>query len=184
VRKLFFCFVKLIIGCFFLSYKIVLVIIVVKFVGRAVLQWLGLTLSERNWFFFLLFQQNDRVDDQQKSVQQQPDFWFSTGRPLVSIRTFRFSDALDGGPTRFLISAAMVMKACSTLVAFLADVSRNGMPNWLAYSCGQIRYWISCLLREIGLDLQLTVATVVSTTFFVCRSHLLPTSSLLTFSHA
>lgn len=40
-----------------------------------------------------------------------------------------------GGPTRFLISAAMVMNACSTLVAFFADVSRKGMPSWSAYSC-------------------------------------------------
>ena len=39
-----------------------------------------------------------------------------------------------GGPTRFFISAAIVMNACSTLVAFLADVSKNGMPNWSAYS--------------------------------------------------
>jgi hypothetical protein len=29
---------------------------------------------------------------------------------------------------RFLISDAIVMNACSTLVAFFADVSRNGMP--------------------------------------------------------
>ena len=39
-----------------------------------------------------------------------------------------------GGPTRFFISAAMVMNACSTFVAFLAEVSKNGMPNWSAYS--------------------------------------------------
>ena len=39
-----------------------------------------------------------------------------------------------GGPTRFFISAAIVMNACSTFVAFLADVSKNGMPNWSAYS--------------------------------------------------
>ena len=30
---------------------------------------------------------------------------------------------------RALISAAMVMKACSTLVESLADVSRKGMPS-------------------------------------------------------
>ena len=39
-----------------------------------------------------------------------------------------------GGPTLFLISAAMVMKACSTFVAFLAEVSRKGIPSWSAYS--------------------------------------------------
>lgn len=44
------------------------------------------------------------------------------------------SEGADGGPIRFLISAAMVMNACSTFVAFLADVSRKGMPNCSAYS--------------------------------------------------
>ena len=38
------------------------------------------------------------------------------------------------GPILFLISAAMVMKACSTLVAFLALVSRKGMPSESANS--------------------------------------------------
>lgn len=37
--------------------------------------------------------------------------------------------AVVEGPMRFLISAAIVRKACSTLVADLADVSRNGIPN-------------------------------------------------------
>jgi len=67
-----------------------------------------------------------------------------------------------GGPTRFLISAAIVMNACSTLVAFLADVSRKGMPRESAYS----------------------LAVVQSTTFFVVRSLLFPTSNLLTDSQA
>jgi hypothetical protein len=34
----------------------------------------------------------------------------------------------------FLISAAIVMKACSTLVAFFALVSRNDKPSWSANS--------------------------------------------------
>ena len=38
------------------------------------------------------------------------------------------------GPVLFLISAAMVMKACSTFVAFLADVSRKGMLKLSANS--------------------------------------------------
>jgi hypothetical protein len=42
-----------------------------------------------------------------------------------------------GGAHLFLISAAMVMKACSTLVAFLADVSRKGMPISSANACGR-----------------------------------------------
>jgi hypothetical protein len=34
----------------------------------------------------------------------------------------------------FFISAAIVINACSTLVAFLALVSKNGMPKWSANS--------------------------------------------------
>ena len=43
--------------------------------------------------------------------------------------------AADCGPMRLLISEAIVRNACSTLVADLAEVSRNGMPSWSAYSC-------------------------------------------------
>ena len=46
--------------------------------------------------------------------------------------------AAAGGPTLFLISAAMVMNACSTLVAFLAEVSKKGMPSWSAYSLAEV----------------------------------------------
>ena len=45
-----------------------------------------------------------------------------------------------GGPTLlYSISAAIDIKACSTLVAFLAEVSRNGMPNWSAHSCNNLK---------------------------------------------
>ena len=37
-------------------------------------------------------------------------------------------------PMRSLICLAMVRKACSTLLAFLAEVSRNGMPRLSANS--------------------------------------------------
>ena len=37
----------------------------------------------------------------------------------------------------FLISAAMVMNACSTFVALLAEVSRNGMPISSAKACSR-----------------------------------------------
>ena len=63
---------------------------------------------------------------------------------------------------RALISAAMVMNACSTFVASLAEVSRKGMPSVSAYA----------------------LASSVCTTFFEVRSHLLPTSILFTFSLA
>lgn len=49
--------------------------------------------------------------------------------PLVDLHSTWRICSTGRGPTRFLISAAMVMNACSTLVAFFADVSRNGMPN-------------------------------------------------------
>ncbi len=39
------------------------------------------------------------------------------------------------GPILLLISAAMVMKACSTLAALLALVSRDGMLRESANSC-------------------------------------------------
>jgi hypothetical protein len=46
---------------------------------------------------------------------------------------------LEVGPMRDLISEAMVRKACSTLVAFLALVSRKGMPSESANSYGAVR---------------------------------------------
>jgi len=61
-----------------------------------------------------------------------------------------------------MISRAMVVKASSTFVAFLAEVSRKGMPR----------------LSEKSL------AVPNSTSFLVAKSHLLPTRSLLTFSQA
>lgn len=36
-----------------------------------------------------------------------------------------------------MICLAMVKKACSTLVAFLAEVSKNGMLSWSANSCAE-----------------------------------------------
>ena len=41
----------------------------------------------------------------------------------------------SSSPHLFLISAVMVMKACSTLVAFFALVSRKGMPISSAKAC-------------------------------------------------
>lgn len=47
---------------------------------------------------------------------------------------FWVSAAVCGGPILLLISAAIVMKACSTFVAFLALVSKNGIPSESANS--------------------------------------------------
>lgn len=65
--------------------------------------------------------------------------------PGVSF-TFGFSPppAVAPGPILFLISAAMVMKACSTLVAFLALVSKKGIPresanSWTQHRRGKVR---------------------------------------------
>lgn len=71
------------------------------------------------------------------------------GRPWSIFTLLAVSElaADDGGPTRFLISEAIVMNACSTLVAFFADVSKNGMFNWSANSYNDVHYifvWNSC----------------------------------------
>jgi len=68
------------------------------------------------------------------STQQHPPPDCLTG-VLAFILTFGLSLAAVAGPIRFFISAAIVTKACSTLVALFALVSRNGMRNWSAYSC-------------------------------------------------
>lgn len=70
----------------------------------------------------------------QYQFQQHPDLVVSIGRPWSIFTLFVVSAADEGGPTLFLISAAIVMNACSTFVAFLADVSKNGIPSWSAYS--------------------------------------------------
>jgi len=70
----------------------------------------------------------------QSQQQPNPDCWL-TG-VLVLILMFACASAADAaGPTRAFISAAIVTNACSTFVAFLALVSRNGMRSWSAYSC-------------------------------------------------
>ena len=53
----------------------------------------------------------------------------ATGRPSPG-RTVLRAPVLSAGcaAMRFLISAAMVMNASPTFVAFLADVSKKGMP--------------------------------------------------------
>jgi len=66
-------------------------------------------------------------------IQQQPPPDCLTG-VLAFILTFGLSLAAVAGPIRFFISAAIVTNACSTLVALLALVSRNGIRSWSAYS--------------------------------------------------
>lgn len=64
------------------------------------------------------------------SSQQHPDLDDSIGRPCSIFTLLAGSLApLEGGPTLSLISAAMVINACSTFIAFFADVSKNGMPS-------------------------------------------------------
>lgn len=66
--------------------------------------------------------------------QQQPPEEVLTG--VLWILTLDFSEppAVAPGPILFLISAAMVMKACSTLVALLALASKKGIPKLSANS--------------------------------------------------
>lgn len=68
------------------------------------------------------------------TTQQQPPLDAFTG--WLWNLTFDFSapPVPAPGPIFFLISAAMVMKACSTLVALFALVSRNGIPRESANS--------------------------------------------------
>lgn len=64
------------------------------------------------------------------SSQQHPDLEDSIGRPCSIFTLLAGSLApLDGGPTLSFISAAIVIKACSTFIAFFAEVSKNGMPS-------------------------------------------------------
>jgi len=71
-----------------------------------------------------------------RSQQQANDDCWLTGVLALILMLARGSPADDAaGPTRDLISAAIVTNACSTLVAFFALVSRNGMRSWSAYSC-------------------------------------------------
>ena len=64
--------------------------------------------------------------------RRSPDFTVSPAFMLI----FR-DGSLDGAEAmRFLISVAMHMKASSTLLAFLADVSRKGM---LTDCCAEVK---------------------------------------------
>lgn len=66
--------------------------------------------------------------------QQQPPDEVLTGLLWILTLDFSAAPAVAPGPIRFLISAAMVMKACSTLVALLALVSKKGIPRLSANS--------------------------------------------------
>lgn len=68
-----------------------------------------------------------------QALQQQPPPDCRTG--VLSIFRLGLSPPVVApGPMRFLISAAIVMKACSTFVAFLALVSRKGIAKESANS--------------------------------------------------
>ena len=73
----------------------------------------------------------------------------------------------------------MVKKACSTFVAFFAEVSKKGIESWSANSLT-----ITVSYRYSIHDDLLTFATLYSTTFLLVKSDLLPTRSLLTPSEA
>ena len=72
---------------------------------------------------------------------------------------------------RSLIWRAMVRKACSTLLAFLADVSRNGMPRLSANSCSRSQSCVdlsrafmlaTCLCHGVLDDLLVRHVTLVA----------------------
>ncbi|TNN48789.1 hypothetical protein EYF80_041028 [Liparis tanakae] len=80
--------------------------------------------------------------------QQHPPDEGLTLVPGVSF-TLAFSPppAVAPGPILFLISAAMVIKACSTLVAFLALVSKKGMAR---EGYGAMQIGVAATLGRIG----------------------------------
>lgn len=130
--------IMIVISCS-ISIRLLVVVVHISFssseeADKSLLFLLLLLLSLRQYAFFSLSfflggkYTRETENNKSKTVQQQPDF-DSTLRLLSILTALGASAALDGGPTRFLISAAIVMNACSTLVAFLADVSRNGMPS-------------------------------------------------------
>ena len=60
---------------------------------------------------------------------------------------------------RSLICFAIVKKACSTFVAFFADVSRKGMVNWSANSCIQKEYQDGIIRIQTTIDVPLPHCT-------------------------
>lgn len=66
--------------------------------------------------------------------QQQPPEAGLTGVLWILTLDFSLPPVVAPGPILFLISAAMVMKACSTLVALLALASKKGIPKLSANS--------------------------------------------------
>lgn len=101
--------------------------------------------------------------------QQHPPDEGLTVVPGVSF-TFGFSPppAVAPGPILFLISAAMVMKACSTLVAFLALVSKKGIPRESANSWTQQKSQSETV--SIDLLIAATNETATSTVTMSCET--------------
>ena len=77
---------------------------------------------------------------------------------------------------------AIRLKASSTFVASLADVSMKGIDRLSANSCHNERALRKVLLE--GVEEKLTFAAEYSTTFLSTRSDLLPMMSFFTSSEA
>lgn len=81
-------------------------------------------------------EQHRLAHTRQGTAQQQPPDWLletpCPGETLTLAFVLLVAMLL---PIRSLIWRAMVRKACSTLLAFLADVSRKGIPRLSANSC-------------------------------------------------
>lgn len=78
-----------------------------------------------------------------RTIQQQPPDWLLETPCPGETLTFAFVLLVAMLlPIRSLIWRAIVRKACSTLLAFLADVSRNGIPRLSANSCAaRQQFW-------------------------------------------
>merc|ERR1719160_1241945 len=120
----------------------------------------GPTLGQM--FFLLMDIQTGWQDGRMgKMAQQHPDLPEGSARPSPG-RTVLGLFIAGCEAICFLISWAILMKACSTFSALFAEVSRKGIPISSAKA----------------------LAVAWSTTFFEVRSLLFPTSSLFTFSFA
>ena len=92
---------------------------------------IALRLSVQLMLLTLLFVSKSTV----LYFQQHPPPFCFTGVLVIFTLLFCPVTVAAGGPILFFISAAIVINACSTLVAFLALVSKKVTQSWSANSC-------------------------------------------------
>jgi hypothetical protein len=138
---------------------------------------------------FLLFFEKRKVGDRGESRLTLN----LTASTLIAFnRTSRinvdFSPGFCGG-TRWWANAILDLRChCHEGLFDICRVLGGCLEEWNSELVGVFlkkQHKICYLFNHVKTSTRsLTVAVVVSTTFFVVKSHLLPTSSLFTFSHA